>query len=41
MDDGKREDETGNYCRWLLENPEFCASHLETKKGMCILKQKI
>lgn len=41
LDDSDRPDEREIVNRWLLENPEYCVSHLKTVKGMCILKQKI
>lgn len=41
LDDSDRPDEKEIINRWLLENPGFCASHLKTEKGMCVLKQKI
>lgn len=38
VDDSSRSDEQEIINRWLLENPEFCASYLKTEKGMCIIK---
>jgi glycosyltransferase involved in cell wall biosynthesis len=41
LDDSDRPDEKEIINRWLLENPGFCASHLKTEKGMCVLNKKI
>jgi glycosyltransferase involved in cell wall biosynthesis len=41
LDDSDRTDEKEIINRWLLENPGFCASHLKTEKGMCVLNKKI
>lgn len=39
VDDSNRSDELEIVNRWLLENPELTLNKLETKKGMCVLKQ--